>query len=279
MAGNVLTASVQVPSDAEAPIRFDFELHALRIGLVAKESIKRLGEEWRKPGAYVLLGAVGVSGKTALYVGKAVDVRQRLSEHRRNPKLEWWRAMIVVRDTTKGFNSAQIGYLEGRIAQELRVRPAVEVREGNTTIDSTIPTVERVPLDAFVETILEALRIAGLDLRSEADEGPASEEPTNGVDGSTTTRQAVPGTVADLMAAGLLSAGANLVAQRAGKKAEAEVTGTGGLLVDGVSYGSPSTAAEKGLDVRSANGWTTWATAAGITLAALRDQLNATDEA
>lgn len=278
MAGNVLTASVQVPSDAEAPIRFDFELHALRIGLVAKESIKRLGEEWRKPGAYVLLGAVGASGKTTLYVGKAVDVRQRLFEHRRNPKLEWWRAMIVVRDTTTGFNSAQIGYLEGRIAQELRARPAVDVREGNTTLDSTIPTVERVPLDAFVETILEALRITGLDLRSEADKGLPSEEPTKGIDGGT-SRQAVPGTVADLLAAGLLSAGAHLVAQRAGKTAEAEVTGTGGLLVNGVSYGSPSTAAEQGLDVRSANGWTTWTTPAGVTLAALRDQLNAADDA
>ena len=277
MAGNVLTASVQVPSDAEAPIRFDFELHALRVGLVARESINRLGEEWTKPGVYVLLGAVGASGKTTIYVGKAVDVRGRLLNHRRNPKLEWWRAMVVVRDTTHGFNSAQIGYLEGRLAQELRVRPSVDVREGQTTFDATIPTVERVPLDAFVDTTLEALRITGLDLRSEADEGSANEETTADERGGS-NRQTVAGTVADLLSAGLLSAGTQLVAKRAGKTGAAEVTGSGALLVDGVSYGSPSKAAQKALEVQAANGWKSWTTTAGISLAALRDQLNAADE-
>lgn len=276
MAGSVLTASVQVPSDAEAPIRFDFELHALRVGLVAKQSIERLGEEWEEPGVYVLLGTVGSSGKTAVYVGKAVDVRQRLFNHRSNPRLEWWRGMIVVRDTTTGFNSAQVGYLEGRLAQELRARPAVDVREGNSTFDSTIPTVERVPLDAFVETVLEALRITGLDLRSEADEGSKGEERERSADGRI-SRQTIPGTVADLLAAGLLSPGAKLVCKRAGKSGEAEVTGSGALIVDGVAYESPSTAAQRALDVQAANGWTTWTTPGGVALADLRDQLNDPD--
>lgn len=75
MAANVLTASVRVRSATEAPIRFDFELRALRVGLFARESINRLGEDWTKPGVYVLLGAVGATGKTTVYVGKAVDVR------------------------------------------------------------------------------------------------------------------------------------------------------------------------------------------------------------
>ncbi len=277
MSPTVLTAGVQVPSDPDAPIRFDFELHALRIGLVGREHVNRLGDDWRQPGIYVLLGAVGATGQTEVYVGKAVDLRQRLLEHRRNPRLHWWRAMAVVRDTTSGFNSAQIGYLEGRLAQELRGRPAVDVREGQMTVDLTLPAYARAPLEDFVSTVFEALRITGLDLRSEADEGPVSEETTTG-SGMNIVRQTIPGTVADLLAAGLIGAGTKLYANRGERSAEAEVTSSGDLVVDGVSYHSPSTAGKKGLGVPSTNGWTTWTTSEGTSLSELRDRLNADDE-
>lgn len=268
MSLSVLTAGVQIPADEAAPIRFDFELHALRIALVAREHAHRLGEDWRRPGVYILLGGIANGSPTQVYVGQAVDVRGRLLHHRRKPKIDWWRAVVVIRDTTTGFDSAQIGYLEGRLARELRQRPAVEVREGLTNIDTTVPTFARAPLDEFVGTVLEALRIAGLDLRSHADVGEEGEEVGTG-----RTPTVIPGTVRDLLAAGLISAGTRLFAKRAHREAEAEVSATGELLVDGVAYRSPSTAAQRGLGVRSANGWKAWQTSGGVNLADLRAQL------
>ena len=41
MSLTVLTAGVQIPADEAAAIRFDFELHALRIALVAREHVPR----------------------------------------------------------------------------------------------------------------------------------------------------------------------------------------------------------------------------------------------
>ncbi len=49
----------------------------------------------------------------------AVDLRKRLLQHRRTPKLAWTRAVAIKRDTSHGFNSAEIGYLEGRLAAEI----------------------------------------------------------------------------------------------------------------------------------------------------------------
>ncbi len=273
MSSTVLTADVQIPADPAAAIHFNFDLHALRIALVARDHVGRLPEEWQHPGVYVLIGGIGVEPETQVYVGQARQLRSRLVQHRRKPKLDWWRVVAVIRDTENGFNSAQIGYLEGRLAQELRQRPAIRVREGMTTIDMTMPTSARTSLNEFVRTILEALRIAGLDLRASSADANEREQVGTG-----RTRSAVPGTVGDLLAAGLISAGTRLVAKRGNRRAEAEVVATGELLVDGVAYRSPSTAAKRGLGVPTSNGWTRWQTSDGVNLADLRAQLQRVDE-
>lgn len=53
------------------------------------------------------------------------------------------------------------------------------------------------------------------------------------------------------------------------------MTADGALVVDGKAYTSPSTAATRALDLKAANGWTSWRLAEGHgpTLADLRKQL------
>lgn len=265
MASPVTPANVQVPSDADAPIVMDFSVHALRVAMVSRRHILKLPESWSVPGIYVLLGALGTGTDTELYVGKAVEVRKRLNHHRTNPKLSWWRAIAVTRDTTAGFNSAEIGYLEGRLYKELISAPGISLKADKHDQDTTLPQHLLVQLDAFVPTILAALRIAGIELGEE-------EEALSQPEGK--TRQTIEGSVPDLLAAGLLSAGATLSFDRAGKHAEASVTSEGHLVVDGKAYSSPSTAAAKALGLKAANGWKSWRIgSSGPTLADLRAQL------
>src|SRR5687768_2139415 len=96
----ITPASAQVPSEPDAPVIVDFNVHALRVALVSRRHVLKLSSEWAAPGVYVLLGPLGTEGQTQLYVGKAVKVRDRLNHHRSNPKLPWWRAIAVTRDTT-----------------------------------------------------------------------------------------------------------------------------------------------------------------------------------
>lgn len=272
----IIPVSIQVPADPGAPVIADFAVHALRVALVHRRDLEGLPFDWAAPGIYVLLGAGTGLAKADLYVGQAVELRKRLFRHRADPKLDWWRAVAVKRDTTHGFNSAEIGYLEGRVAAQLGALPGVHVIEGKKDQDTTLPPHHMHALDDFVPSVLAALRIAGLDLAEAASEDgqPAAAGPKH-------THTPIPGSVSDLLAVGLLTAGTTLTFKRAGKSATARVASSGDLIVDGVSYTSPSTAAKIALGLKAANGWVSWRLedGAGPSLAELRTQLpEKTDE-
>ncbi|MGX6446738.1 restriction system modified-DNA reader domain-containing protein [Patulibacter sp. S7RM1-6] len=277
MSTPLLTAGVRVPAGPHAPLRLDFDLHALRTALLSREAVAALDAGvWEKPGVYVLVGGIAYGEKTEVRVGQSVQLKSRLTAHVRTPPIAWWRALAVIRDTTVGFHSAQIRYIEGALADELRARPGVKLFEGQRDADTTLPTYERTALDAFVQTILEALKIVGITLVSPADAGAEEEE----ISKAGTTHTRVAGTISDLLAAGILSAGDVLEARQKNRAthetrlAQAEVLASGQLRVDGVSYSSPSTALTRGLDISAGNGWIGWKVAgSATTLADLRDRL------
>lgn len=263
----VTPASVQVPADAGAPVIVDFTVHAIRLALVEREPRAALADEWAQPGVYVLLGHVD-GGPMSVYVGRATRLRDRLQQHRRDPRLDWWRAVLIRRDNSAGFNSAEIGYLEGRLASELGARPGIALLAGKRDQDDTLPDHLLLSLDALLPTIFAGLRVAGVPIHDE-DEVKAARK-------STRRPKRIEGSVADLLAAGLLSAGARLVFRRAGKEATATVAASGGLIVNGVTYDSPSMAGKEAFGLRAVNGWDAWhlADREGVSLADLRAQLN-----
>ncbi len=269
----ITTASAQIPADPGAPVLLYFPIHALRAALVDRDRLSQLSKDWEKPGVYVLMGRLD-SGKTEIYVGKAhgkSGVRSRLSIQRSKPRLEtWWRALAVLRDTTDGFNSAEVGYLEGRLASELGALPNLKVIEGKKDIDLTLPAHTLAELDALVPTILSALRVAGLDLQ----------EGTEITKEKLRSSQRVEGSVAELLSAGLLAAGTKLIFSRKGKSARATITSSGGMVVDGIEYQTPSSAAKAAHGVKTVNGWTAWKLddSNGKSLADLRDQLKSTSQ-
>ncbi len=266
----VTPAHAQVPSEPDAPVIVDFPIHALQVAYVDRQHATNLPTRWQTPGVYLLLGRADEQGVTPTYVGKSVDLRGRLLMHRSKPKIAWMRAMAVRRDTTDGFNSAEVGYLEGRVAAELDELPAIALHLEKKDLDTTLARHLLPVLDAFVPTILAAARLAGLDLAT-------VEEPDDVGSRERKARQTFEGSVADLLAAGLLSAGGKLTCRRGGREATAQVTTLGELVVAGKSYSSPSTAAARGLGVPSANGWIAWRLEGGegLSLAELRAQLPA----
>ncbi|MCW4467270.1 GIY-YIG nuclease family protein [Glutamicibacter sp. MNS18] len=247
--------NVQIPSDTEAPIIADFVEHALRVAYFDRQHWASLpASDWDEPGVYVLMTS---DGSNQVYVGQARKLRGRLQQHNNKEKLPWRRALAVKRDTTAGFNTAEIGYLEGRIAAELNALHQITVIEGQTSGDETLPKHMMISLDAFVKSILGALRLAGLDIsRSNPqtlteDEQPSSEPVPFNKPNKTVT-------VADLVSSGLLQAGQALFLSQAGKEAEGSVTADGEIIVRGVSYKSPSRAAKTVLEGQASNGWMTW---------------------
>ena len=263
-------ASVQIPASVNAPITADFTEHALRVAYVARDDVQKLGEaEWSVPGVYVLLAD---DGSRQVYVGQSTALRGRLLTHRRgNAQVPGWeRAIALKRDTTHGFTSADIGYLEGRLSAELNAVPGVALVKGKVDVDTTLPPSATVPLNALVPSILAAIRLAGVGVRS-PNEAAASAAPS-------VTRTAVRGSVADLIGEGLLKPGAELYCSRREREGRGTVAPDGKIIVNGVGYDKPSLAAAMSLGSTSSaghGGWEMWRVGAqtGPSLASLRRQL------
>ncbi|MBC9731939.1 excinuclease ABC subunit C [Nocardioides marmotae] len=266
----IIAANVQVPSSGAAAIIADFAEHAIRVAYIARRDISRLPEaEWRVPGIYVLIAD---DGSHSVYVGKSTDLRSRVMQHKlANAHVPGWsRAVLIKRDTSNGFTSADVGYLEGRLSAELDAISGIVVVKGKTDGDSTLPPHMQMSLDALLSSILASVRLAGVDTHREDDGGEQSP--------SAVSRTQIPGTVADLLAEGLLHAGAELHCARAGKHGVGTVAPDGQIIVNGVGYTAPSLAAGISLGAQSSagyGGWELWhvGSLSGPKLADLRSQL------
>ncbi|OIU87837.1 GIY-YIG nuclease family protein [Microbacterium sp. AR7-10] len=261
--------NVQIPSDSQAPVIADFVEHALRAAYVDRAHLGSLPiTEWDVPGVYILLTGDG-SGR--VYVGQARRLRSRLSQHNSKEKLPWRRAVAIKRDTTDGFNTAEIGYLEGRVSAEVSVLDSLTVIQGQVSGDETLPKHMMLSLDSFVKSILAALRLAGIDTtRSNPEQDPEDEAPSNASGG----RMTFNAKFADLVSSGLLRGGETLYLRQGAVEETGTVTADGEIVVRGVAYKSPSAAAANALHLQSSNGWITWhvGSLAGVTLDVLRRQ-------
>jgi len=273
----IAAVNVQVPSSTSAPIVADFMEHALRVAYVARRDVLRLpATDWDVPGVYVL---VSDDGSGNVYVGKSTALRSRLLQHRaKNAQVpEWARAMLVKRDTTNGFTSADVGYLEGRLAAELDEIPGILVVKGKVDGDATLPRHTQMSLDALLSSILAAIRLAGIDLHRPSQEEEREVRPIF------STRTAIRGKVVDLLEEGLLQAGDTLHCTRGGVRGAGIVAPDGQIIVDGVGYRAPSLAAGRSLGAESSTGfggWEMWhvGTLDGPSLSELRARLPGTRE-
>lgn len=268
---SVTPVNLQIPGDTAAPVIADFVEHALRVAFVDRVNLRSLpADEWAAPGIYVLFTSDG-SGR--VYIGQARRIRSRLLQHNVNEKLPWTRAMAVRRDTTNGFNTAEIGYLEGRVSAEVAAISGLTVVEGQTSGDETLPSHMMISLDSFVKSILAALRISGIDItRAETeDEREEDELVTTSPAGKRATYKVK---LADLVSSGLLRAGESLYLRQGGVEASGTVTSDGEVIVKGVAHTSPSAASSNALGVQSSNGWILWHVGAhsGMPLDRLRQQ-------
>ena len=130
------------------------------------------------------------------------------------------------------------------------------------------PLTRRCRWTPCLSSILAAVRLAGVDTHRDEVEQPPS----------AVSRTQIPGTVADLLAEGLLHAGVELHCTRAGKHGVGTVAPDGQIIVNGVGYTAPSLAAGISLGATSSagyGGWEIWhvGSLAGPKLADLRSQL------
>jgi hypothetical protein len=254
MASRITPATFLMPSSSAEPLEVRLKDPALRMAVVRREVVAALDPSWEARGVYVLLGPDGDPGSYTAYVGKVDSprLRSRLAHHART-RPGWERALLVRRDTSDGFNSAETGWLEGRLSEVLERANRAKLTMGRRDHDESLPEYERDVLELMIRPITAVMRVidASPDTPDQQVQPPA-----------TTPSKRKPGAVKDLLDAGLLKAGAKLRPVSAGHEARSTVAADGRLEFGGKTFNTPSGAAAAAVG-GSANGWTFWAVPSG----------------
>jgi len=266
MASLTFSGDFTIPADPHLPLSFSLDEHALRLAVVQREDLRLLNaNEWNKPGIYVLIGAIcQQTNTTKVYVGKSNQkkgVRGRVMNQNTKPtpaaSFDWLKAAVFIRSTMEGFNSSQVGYLEGRLAAKLKKVLSLDVQAGRSDEDNTLTSAQLASMDALIPSFLAGLRLAGLQVAPEEEDAETGEG--SGVN-SPGKKQRYSVSIAQLVEVGLLSAGDVLVFERKGTEQTCTVTGDGFLVVHGAEYSAPSAAAVAAYpgELEAAPGWDVW---------------------
>jgi hypothetical protein len=246
---NALRLTALVTENAGEPTIIYDDSAALCVAVVERAGAGLLSLAWDVPGLYILLDPISSDGTWGSYVGKApAGLRSRLQTHVKQ-KDHWSRALLISRQTHDGFNSAQVGWLESRFYDLLDSATFAVPHNGNRPSDETLPTYERATLENCVLPVTRLLRLLGYDPSAPGDEpatGPKNKHSYYGVK------------LSQLVNAGVVGAGSQLVSINSGWPATAMVAEDGTVTVGNDSFGTPSAAATA-VTGGPVNGWDFWA--------------------
>lgn len=228
---------------------------ALRMAVIEPVQGQSLKDEWSKPGVYVLLSRHEPDRTWKAYVGKAAStdgLAGRIKKHDR----DWYRAVLVTRDTPEGFNSAEAGWLEGHLYDLLDAAEYANLVNKNRPSDETLPLYDRQMLETLIPPIEYLLRLIGHDTATAGDEITNDESPPQ----SDQRQSRFYGIkIKDLLNAGFLKAEDQIVSTNGRWPATARITPQGKIEHDGNEYDTPSPAASAASHGGAAPGWDFWA--------------------
>jgi hypothetical protein len=255
MSGEVdaLPVTALLATEPQMPVVVFDNNAALRMAVVDRVSLPGLDGSWDATGVYVLLDRFDADGSFGAYVGKAPQgLRGRLREHAsKRGRESWQRAVLVMRDTTHGWHSAHVGWLEGRLYALLEGGSAPRLSNGNRPQDETVPPHDRAALESAIEPVAALLRLLGYP--------PDAEDDPPSTGGASSRRRSYSVTVADLLAAGYLTVGETVASTKTTTPESGTVNGDGSITVDGAAHSTPSAAGSALRDGHQVNGWELWA--------------------
>jgi len=261
-----------VGSSSEEPMPVLVKHSGLRMVAVNKDSVGLLDDTWDVLGVYFLFGHGSEPERYSAYVGEAGKrpLRTRLREHVRG-KEGWNRALLITSDSSEGFDSAAIGWLEGRLHAVLMNATAAEVVNANTPADNSLPQYEREAMEGYIRPVMAAMRALGYPPDTPDQRVPAAPR---------RRPRRYTESVSDLITAGLLRVGTRLSPVPSAFDVTATVLADGRLQIGDRDFDAPSGAGAF-VAGHATSGWDFWGVPSGEgglkPLAVLREQLRGSE--
>ena len=117
-------------------------------------------EESEKSGVYFLTGTDPESGKSAIYIGEAENIKDRAKSHLEK---DFWNQIIFFVSKDENLTKAHIRYLEGKLIEMARSAGRALVTNSQTS-GAKLPESDREDMEVFLEKINQLLPVLGVDL-------------------------------------------------------------------------------------------------------------------
>ncbi len=117
-------------------------------------------DESERSGIYLLTGTDQETGKPAIYIGEAENIRSRIKSHMDK---DFWNQAIFFVSKDENLTKAHGRYLEGRLIDLCRKAERALVTNGQSS-GAKLPESDREDMEVFLEKVCQLLPVLGVDL-------------------------------------------------------------------------------------------------------------------
>lgn len=116
-------------------------------------------DEALNAGVYFLTGSDPETGKTALYIGEAESIRDRLKVHLEK---DFWNQVVFFISKDENLTKAHIRYLEGRLIEGAKSSGRALLKNSQSS-GAKLPESDREDMEVFLEKMQQLLPALGVE--------------------------------------------------------------------------------------------------------------------
>ena len=117
-------------------------------------------DESQNSGVYFLTGIDPETGKSAVYIGEAESIRDRVKGHLDK---DFWNHIAFFTSKDENLTKAHIRYLEGRLIDQAKQAGRSQVKNSQSS-GSRLPESDREDMEIFLEKIHQLLPVLGVEV-------------------------------------------------------------------------------------------------------------------
>jgi hypothetical protein len=117
-------------------------------------------EESQNSGVYFLTGIDPETGKSAVYIGEAESIKDRVKGHLDK---DFWNHIAFFTSKDENLTKAHIRYLEGRLIEQAKQAGRAEVKNSQGS-GARLPESDREDMEIFLEKIHQLLPVLGVEV-------------------------------------------------------------------------------------------------------------------
>ncbi|GGH65905.1 GIY-YIG nuclease family protein [Phaeocystidibacter marisrubri] len=127
-------------------------------------------DELQRPGVYFLIGSDPDDlSQSLVYVGESENLAERLSNHARDAKKEFWEKTIVFSSKDEILTKGHVRYLETRLINELTNAKRLNLVNNGALKDPKLPEIGRDEMEAYLDNLRLLMPMMGFDFWEEDD--------------------------------------------------------------------------------------------------------------